>query len=310
MSGDALIASARFAAEVSADPIVLADVGARGEAEQPWRALSGDTLRVVGFEPDEQECERLNREAGEGHDYLPVALWSEPGRVPVHVAEFPGCSSVHPPDMEFLSSYSDEHWRPRRTVSAVEFDATTLDAVAADHDLEIDFLKVDTQGSEWEILMGARNVLSSQAFGAVVETWTAPVHEGQRLTGDVMTLMHEHGFAPFDVNVAAAWSRRATGDSDLGGKRQLMGLDVLFLRQPPVWSGQHPPLKLLKAAAIANAYGFPDYALEILAGTDYDWARQAVVDAARERVRRGGSLRGRIGALVGRPLDRFPSLHS
>jgi FkbM family methyltransferase len=310
MSAGPLLLSPRFAESLAEDPIVLVDVGARGDAEEPWRSLRGGPLRVVGFEPDEAECERLNSASRPGEHYIPAALWSEPGRVPVHVAEFPGCSSVHPPDMDFLSAYAEPHWKPRRTTARVEFDATTLDAVAAEHGLDVDFLKIDTQGSEWEILSGAEQVLRGQVFGAVVETWTAPVHEGQRLAGEVMTLMAKRGFGLFDLNVAAAWGRSATDGDDLGGKRQLMGLDLLFLRQPARWEGERDAQKRLKGAAIAEAYGFPDYALELLDGPGQDWARETLLASAHERLRRRRSLRGRIESLTGRGSDDFASLHS
>src|SRR6185312_5917081 len=67
----------------------------------------------------------------------------------------------------------------------------------------------------------------------------------------------------FDMSVAAAWWRR--GGEAVRRKRQITGLDFLFFKDPPVWGDTPPtPAKIAKAAAIAELYGFPDFALEIL----------------------------------------------
>jgi len=45
------------------DPVVVVDVGARWGFNEEWKVF-GDALRVYCFEPDKEECERLNASAG------------------------------------------------------------------------------------------------------------------------------------------------------------------------------------------------------------------------------------------------------
>jgi FkbM family methyltransferase len=295
---------------VAGDPLLLIDVGARGGLEEPWRSLPPEVLRVVGFEPDREECDRLNATAAPGHRFLPVALWDSEREVEVHVARVPTCTSVHPPNTELLASYRSEHSTPRDTQRVVRYPATTLDRVVVEHDLTSDVLKVDTQGSEGEILRGGIDAIRRDVLCAVVETWTVPVHAGQALTGEVMELMAGAGLTLFDVSVAAAWQRPLPDGVEIEGKRQVTGLDLLFLRASAPEGGE---TRLLKLAAIADVYGFPDLALQLLGGSDSPAAaavRAAVIDGARAAARRPVSIRDRVLRRVPPPEPEFARLHS
>jgi FkbM family methyltransferase len=279
-----LLFSKAFREAIASDPLLVVDVGARGRIEEPWASMEEGVVHIVGFEPDEHECRRLNAEARAGEQYVPAALWSSSGEVDVHVADFPGCSSVHPPNFELLERYREEHWKPRVTRSIARYRATTLDAALADSGSGCDFIKIDTQGAEFEVLSGASETLECHVFGVLVETWTVDIHSGQRLTGDILNLMTGYGFHLFDVNVAAAWRRHVQGDVDPGGKRQVVGLDLLFFRNCVPRSDVMSDTKLFKAAAIADIYGFPDYALEILDSSKACAGDTASANRLREQI--------------------------
>jgi FkbM family methyltransferase len=305
---DRAILSPEFADLVRKDPIVLIDVGARGELEEPWRLMDPDTVQVIGFEPDHDECARLSR-ADPARRYLPVALWSTDTDVDVHVAAYPGCTSVHPPNGALLERYAREHVEPRATTAVARYPARRLDDVLREEGIACDVVKIDTQGSEGEVIRGAAEVLRRDAFAVLVETWTVEVHRGQALTGDVMRELVDLGFSVFDVGVAAAWTRRAGAGANLVAKRQVTGLDVLMLKDP---APEGSTLDRVKWAGIADAFGFTDYALEILASdrsTEADVMRAAVLRGAAPapaRAPRRWPFGPRSGAAEGSP---FASLH-
>jgi FkbM family methyltransferase len=245
--------------------IRFADVGARGELLEPWRSLGPDILTVLGFEPDEAEAARLSALRQPGRIYLPAAAWSCDGSVSLHLAAEPSTSSVFPPNLAQIECYRDPHWRPRVTQRVVTVPAMTLDTAFKRHEFACDFLKLDVHGSEHEVLRGAREALARDVLGVLVETWTIPVHAGQRLAGDVLCLLAESGFELFDIGVAAAWRRRAGGPDPVRGKQQIIGLDMLFFKRPTA----HPDAgesarRSITAAAIADVYGFHDYAIQLL----------------------------------------------
>jgi FkbM family methyltransferase len=305
---DRAILSPEFADLVREDPIVLIDVGARGELEEPWRLMDPATVQVIGFEPDHEECARLSH-ADPARRYLPVALWSTDTDVDVHVAAYPGCTSVHPPNAALLERYAPEHVEPRTTTAVARYPARRLDDVLREEGIVCDVVKIDTQGSEGEVIRGATEALRRDAFAVLVETWTVEVHRGQALTGDVMRELADLGFSLFDVGVAAAWTRRAAAGVDLVAKRQVTGLDLLMLKDP---GPEGSTLDRVKWAGIADGYGFTDYALEILASD-----RSIEADAMRAAVLRGAApaparapRRGPFGRRTGVAEESpFASLH-
>jgi hypothetical protein len=137
------------------------------------------------------------------------------------------------------------------------------------------------------------------------------VHAGQALTGDVMRLMSDARLELFDTSVAAAWQRPLPDGVELDGKRQVTGLDLLFLRTTRPAGDE---TRLLKLAAIADVFGFPDLALQLL-GT----GGSPAIDALRGAVIAGGQAspppaRGVLDRLLRRPAPAaepdFAPLHS
>jgi FkbM family methyltransferase len=306
MSG--LLTSPALRDALAGEPIALVDAGARGEPDPPWAGLGADVLSITGFEPDAGECERLNAAAPAGRRYLPVALWSQEREIDVHVAATPSCSSVLPPNAPLLARYAPAHVDPRDTTALASYPARPLDAVLAEHGLRCDVLKIDVQGAEGEVLRGARETLRDQVDIAIVETWTTEVHAGQLLTGDVLALAHAAGLSLFDVSVAAAWGRRSTGDLDLAGKHQVVGLDLLLVRDPADWPPGAPLARRARCAAVAEAFGFPDVALELIG--DRPALRDVILDGARRRRERRGRLAAMRRRLTGDTSSDFAPLHA
>jgi FkbM family methyltransferase len=261
----AIIYSDEFRAIVEGDPLVYIDAGARGGLEGPWAEIKDERLHVVAFEPDPSASAELADPNNSQREIVSKALWSQSGSVQMHLAEVPGTSSIHPPNWKLLDRYPDPHAAPRATVKRLTVDCVPLDSALDTLGRRADFIKIDTQGAEYEILMGATRALDDSVFGVIAESWTVEIHQGQRLTGEILNFMHDRGFELFDLSVAAAWYRRGADRLTRKEKRQIIGLDLLFFREPSRFPGHFASaVTAVKAAAIAELYGFPDLALEIL----------------------------------------------
>ena len=60
---------------IKENPFVVCDVGGRGSLVEPWKSLheiNPKMVNIIGFEPDENECSRLNS-MNQGK-YFPYAL--------------------------------------------------------------------------------------------------------------------------------------------------------------------------------------------------------------------------------------------
>jgi FkbM family methyltransferase len=207
----------------------LVDVGARGGIAPRWEPFT-TVLDVTAFEPEPDECERLNRAADSlpyPIRYLPVALGKESrDAVPLHVTNWPVASSVNRPNEEFLRSFPEaERLFSVRQVEAIS--VTTLDDVAEREGLGADCLKVDVEGAALDVLIGAERTLR-EALMLEVEAELNPLFTGEALFPAVDSHLRERGWVLQGIR-RTSWRRGGQLDpsrSGLGG--QIVQLDALY----------------------------------------------------------------------------------
>ncbi|MEO0412184.1 MAG: FkbM family methyltransferase [Pseudomonadota bacterium] len=251
-------------------PITIVDIGASGDLVEPWATVADkapETIEIIGFEPDETECERLNNAASTKAKrpktrFIPKALWNTASAVDIHLAEQGSTSSIYPPNWPFLEEFEDKHGKPRTTKSIVNLQVETLENATSTYGFSPDFIKIDTQGAEYEILVGMARVLTEQCIGCTLETWTSPVHKGQKLSFEVMEYMHKCAFRVFDIERSAVWQRR--NQAKLKNNRgELVGFDLLYFKEPKAVL-KLASTKRIKAAVLCDLWGYRRLACDVL----------------------------------------------
>jgi len=193
------------------DDLVVVDVGARWGAGDRWRPF-GPRVRVIGFDPDAEECARLAQLEPDVR-YVPVALADFDGQATLHTTVEPACSSLYPPRAELVATHPE--LRVMAPAGTTGIAVTTLDAwMAQDGLAAVHVLKLDTQGSELLVLRGATDALADVRF-LEVEVELNPLYEGQPLFGDVDRFLRGHGFVLWRLGHLAHYGLPGTGEVEV-----------------------------------------------------------------------------------------------
>lgn len=195
----------RMCLRVEGDPLVIVDVGCRWGFADAF-PLDADDLRIFGFDPDQEECERLRaRYAEHKVEIVPLGLAGRPGIRTLHFTRQPACSSLLKPIEALTQDYPALNCAQKERCFEVE--TTTLDLWSRAIDLKwVDYLKIDTQGTELEILRGGESLLSG-VRALEVEVEFNPIYEDQPLYSDVDHYLRQQGFILWQFTNHVHYSR-------------------------------------------------------------------------------------------------------
>lgn len=172
--------------------ITVVDVGAMslGEGSDPYQPLiDAGIADIIGFEPVEEELAKLQAMAKPGRKYLPYAIGD--GTVqPFHINNFPMTSSLLRPNHALTDHFSGLS-ELMQVVKTVQMKTHRLDDIAEVR--KTDFLKLDIQGAELQVLNAAKHVLESTLM-VQTEVEFVPLYEGQPLFAEIDQCMRASGF--------------------------------------------------------------------------------------------------------------------
>lgn len=275
-------------------------------ATQGW-GIFAPRLTIYGFDADADACDAANadiesRQVNWTEKHIPLALGGSVGESTLYVTKDPMCSSLYRPNEPYIARFNN-----LPEVANLDFtvgiETTTLDSFCQTEGIdEIDFLQVDVQGADLQVLEGASQILGS-ILGIQIEVAFSELYVNQPLFADVDTYMRKQGFTFFNLKVGCrVRSRSPIFSSELLG--QVLWGDAYYFRdliREDIITPLKTPDKILKLACIADIMDFPDYTLELLEyltleyGNDpnYNFANNIIESLSQfpELVQRGlGSL--------------------
>jgi FkbM family methyltransferase len=231
--------------------IRIVDVGAQMDSQQTdvyEPLVRAGCASIVGFEPLKAECDRLNACAGMGRTYLPYAV-GEGDLRQFRVCANSMTSSLYEPNMPLLAHF---HLLEDacRVVDREDMRTTRLDEVPEIED--VDFLKLDVQGAEADVLRGAARTLS-RAVVVHAEVEFLPLYKDQPLFGDIDALLRAHGFLfhTFTGFASRAFRPVVINNNPNLGLRQQLWSEAVFVKSFLDFRSV-PPEKLLRLAVILH----------------------------------------------------------
>jgi len=276
----------------SEEPFVLLDVGSAMGIDPIWRFF-GDDLVAYGFEPQIDECARLNEnEENKRVRYFP-AFVGLPPQHPFKVLEryykpkrlnyfdpFGRSSSVaamsrKKPGSETQTSIeATEKWHEQHLAK----DTIALSDFVSSQDISnVDFVKIDTDGLDYEVLQSvAPSIRSCGILGFMVETpFYGHPDETSTSLHNIDLFMKKQGFMLYNLSVNR-YSRAALPSKFLMNHPwqtvtgQAMWGDLIYLRDgaavdyAKVWGEPLTLVKLLKLACLYDIFQVPDCATELI----------------------------------------------
>lgn len=252
------------------------DIGARGGVHDYVLPVAGLTS-VLGFEPDEKECQRLcaskNAEQWAAFNMLPFALAEQVAEKTLHLVSASTNHSLLPPNPVFVERYNmQKNWT---IVGKEKMPVMTLDAVLHEQlpDYFADFIKIDTQGTEYEIIQGALSTLAKQTTTIVCEVAFCELYQGQKLFSEVEMLLRENKFSFYGFMPIHTRSKKLLDKKKHVTTERAFYADAVFFKDPlsmPSIKLEQRQIYALFTAAIL--LGYYDYALELAMAT---WLKTA-----------------------------------
>lgn len=266
----------------------LLDIGARDAASDPrWLGLPPERMRLYGFELDEEGCAEMTRSmsaSGVEARFFPYGLWGARERRTFHFSQgHPGSSSFYPFNFEVFDRWkisADQSVRHEgrfiRPVRELTVELSTLDHWRAEQAVaSVDFMKLNVQGAELQILGAGESVLP-EVVGLLTEVAFVENYQGRPLFSEVDQWLRSRGFTFFEFispltvgrNASPVSTRLLPGFHHWHG--QLVESHALYLRDPVALELQGQNLaaftfeKVLKLAALAERYFQVEFAFEVL----------------------------------------------
>lgn len=264
--------------------VTVLDVGAAMlESPSYQNLVDAKRARLIGFEPDAEACKKLNETFGEPHRFYPYFVGDGKPAI-FHETNWGPTGSLFEPNTPLLDKFQ---LLAELTTVVGEHPVATrrLDDIPEIDD--VDFLKIDVQGSELDVMRNGRRVIESTLL---IQTEVAFVeyYKGQPMFSDVDAFLRRNGYQFHDfVGIGSRSfkplinSRNSSPNPAIRSFRQGIWADAYYVKD---WMklDKLTPQKLKKYAALMHDL-VGSYDLAYVALCEHD--RQVAGDHAARYLR-------------------------
>ena len=149
---------------------IVIDAGGRYGLHPTWKSFSGE-LQYYLFEPDVIEAQRLMKKYANRSNEVTIvdrALLDKECTTSLflfHNRAMSSCKKRNPISM----SYREERKSEENVIGCQDVKAITIDSFCVRKGRAVDFLKIDTEGTEYLVLLGAMEQLKKNILGVRCE---------------------------------------------------------------------------------------------------------------------------------------------
>lgn len=237
------------------------DVGARGALCPQFLPIAAKT-EVLGFEPDSEECDRLNAELQKSTwkkaEVLPYALAESSAKHKLYITRNGQLTSLLEPNPRVMTGASAD------VIRTIEIETKSLDDLSRDSVVPgaCDFIKLDTQGSELGILQGGESRILPRLLGIEAEIEFVEAYKGQPLFSEVESYLRRQSFELVAVDLF----KLSSAEYEFG--RAPIGYgNAIFLRGAS-WLEEHEHLieepGIRKLVTLYLVYGLQEPAIKLI----------------------------------------------
>ena len=203
------------------NPITVVDAGARGSLE--WAKKIAFITNMYAFDPDPQAISELGAKY-KSHSFNKLKLFQEAlgtiNNCILYKTSKPSMSSLHLPEPENYdlqySLYGQKHdWQNALKITEeIKVNCIGIDDLITRENIpSIDLLKLDTQGSELDILQSAVETIKTGGIKVIIaEVSMFPVYKNQTLFSDLDIWLKDRDYIMADYRVypPEQWDKNRT----------------------------------------------------------------------------------------------------
>lgn len=208
-------------------PIHLIDAGCRYGLHPTWCGVPN--LRYHGFDPDTGEILRLRKKyRGKSYIFNDKALSDSVGTKNFRRLRHHGQSTLHEPNLK-SAWFGISRFGEGEVEEVSEVECISIDAYCAGAGFQVDFIKTDTEGHDFEVLKGAASQLAGVLAVRCEAQFEEVFHEAAMFP-EIMGYLRSQGFYLLNLDYNGSGSSQsyfATGNR-FG---ILTGTDACFVRR-------------------------------------------------------------------------------
>lgn len=205
----------------------LIDIGCSGNLDAKWKSINR-LINLYGFDPNKEECERLNSLAHDFHSakYLPFAIGDKDEQRILFKTESISCYSLLEPNIEWLNRFVFDNLF--HVTGSEKVPTRKLSSIPELQNLEVDIIKVDSQGLDLAILANSGPIIDSTIYIESEPGFTEN-YIGENTYAQIDSFLRNNCFLLFDLELRRMARKNIIGENRQE-KAQLLWCESIWLK--------------------------------------------------------------------------------